>query len=151
MFKSRRFVIGIGVILLLMSLAMGRATAGSGGPAAPPAQQEAIDAPAPASVASARSEGETDEQEAIRQAVQTLVARWSDTLLQGSGWLHMVTHHTRNKDRVSSLPNGQAIPLNYILETWYRLDDRREVVEAITLMRSEEGQPVQVSTFRENT
>ena len=153
MFKSQRFIIGIGVILLLMSLAMGRTTAGFADPAVHTARWEAVDTSA--LVSSDRQEDNaekgTDEQEAIRQAVQTLVARWSDAVLPSSGWLHVVTHHTRDKDKTSLLPNGQPIPLNYISETWYRLDDRGQVVEAVALMRSEEGQPIQVGTFRENT
>jgi len=106
-------------------------------------------APATASESLARP-ASADEQQAILQAIQTLVAQWSDTVLQGSGWLHMVTHHMRDKDRGSSLPNGQAIPLNYISETWYRLDDQGQAVEVIAFMRSEDGEPVQISTFRGN-
>jgi hypothetical protein len=93
--------------------------------------------------------GDADDQETICQAIQTLVAQWSDTVLQGSGWLHMVTHHMRDKDRVSSLPNGQVIPLDYLSETWYHLNDQ-EAVEVIAFMRSEDGEPVQISTFRGN-
>jgi len=106
-------------------------------------------APATASESLARP-ASADEQQAILQTVQTLMAQWSDTVLQGSGWLHMVTHHMRDKDRGSSLPNGQAIPLNYISETWYRLDDQGQAVEVIAFMRSEDGEPVQISTFRGN-
>jgi len=113
------------------------------------AQQAAVDAPIPVSVPPGRSEA-TDDQETIRQAIQTLVAQWSGTVRQGSGWLHMVTHHMRDKDRVSSLPNGQAIPLNYISETWYHLNDQGQAVEVIAFMRSEDGEPVQISTFRGN-
>jgi hypothetical protein len=94
--------------------------------------------------------GDADDQETIRQAIQTLVAQWSGTVLQGSGWLHMVTHHMRDKDRVSSLPNGEAIPLNYISETWYHLNDQGQAVEVIAFMCSEDGEPVQISTFRGN-
>jgi hypothetical protein len=112
------------------------------------AQQAAVDAPIPVLVPPGRSEA-TDDQETICQAIQTLVAQWSDTVLQGSGWLHMVTHHMRDKDRVSSLPNGQVIPLDYLSETWYHLNDQ-EAVEVIAFMRSEDGEPVQISTFRGN-
>lgn len=91
-----------------------------------------------------------DDQETIRQAIQNLVAQWSGTVRQGSGWLYMVTHHMRDKDRVSSLPNGQVIPLNYLSETWYHLNDQGQAVEVIAFMRSEDGEPVQISTFRGN-
>lgn len=63
----------------------------------------------------------------------------------------MVTHHTRDKDNTSSLPNGQPIPLNYVSDTWYRLDEQGLVVQAVALMRSEDGKLVQASTFRDNT
>lgn len=153
--RKMMLLIEIGAVLLLIGLVIGNATAGSAKSANPrgspanAAQQAAVDAPVPVSVPPGRSEA-TDDQETIRQAIQTLVAQWSDTVLQGSGWLHMVTHHMRDKDRGSSLPNGQAIPLNYISETWYHLDDQGQAVEVIAFMRSEDGEPVQISTFRGN-
>ncbi len=94
--------------------------------------------------------GSGDDQETILQVIQTLVAQWSGAVLQKGDWLHMVTHHMRDKDRASSLPGGEAIPLNYISETWYHLDDRGRAVEVIAFMRSEDGETVQVSTFRDN-
>lgn len=105
----------------------------------------------PFAASSAPAEPTPTNQESVSQVLQALVDRWSEVTLQGNSWLHLVTHHIRNKDKLSSLPNGQAIPLNYILDTWYHLDEKGRVLEGITCMRSEDGQLLQVSTFRDNT
>ena len=119
------------------------------GQAAGEIQAAVADAPDSASESLARP-ASADEQQAILQTVQTLAAQWSGAVLKRNGWIHVVTHRTRDKDKVSSLPNGQAIPLNYISETWYHLDDQGQAVEVIAFMRSEGGEPVQISTFRGN-
>lgn len=90
-------------------------------------------------------------QEDALETLQNLIARWSAAILRPEGgWLHMVTHHTRYKDQVGSLPNGQAIPLNYISDTWYHLNDQGQAVEVVALMRSEDGRTIQAATFRDN-
>jgi hypothetical protein len=117
--------------------------------AANKARQAVTDASDSGSVSASRP-GFADGQEAIHRTIQTLATTWSDAVLASNGWLHVTTHHTRDKDKVSILPNGQTIPLNYVSDTWYRLE-QGQVVEVIAFMRAEDGEPVQISTFRDNT
>jgi len=176
MFRSRMFLIGtIGVILLVSILGIKYSPAQTTGFVNP--REQAIDnqveltedvaIPNPALQTTAESEesatkaersvvdvdaqlASDDEQAEIRQAIQALVAQNAAKLHTGPGWLHIQLHHLRNKDKSSALSNGQAIPLNYISDTWYHLNEQGQAVEVVAFMRTEEGDPVQISTFKDN-
>lgn len=85
----------------------------------------------------------------IKKEVQTLTTRWENAVLQVPGWFHIVTQHDRNKDQVGNLPNGQPIPLDYVSDTWYQLNDEGVVVAVVAMMKEMGGQLVQVGTFRD--
>mgnify|MGYP001112394238 CR=1 FL=1 len=83
------------------------------------------------------------------EEMQTLTTRWENAVLQVPGWFHIVTQHDRNKDQVGNLPNGQPIPLDYVSDTWYQLNDKGVTVAVVAMMKEMGGQLVQVSTFRD--
>ncbi len=58
--------------------------------------------PLPSASGSLARPAPEDEQQAILQTIQSLMARWSGTVLKGDGWIHVVTHHARDKDNTSS-------------------------------------------------
>lgn len=157
MFKRKMFLIGgICAVLLISVVVIGNATARAVDSAnlrdlstVNGEQQAAANISVP-TVGSLEHVEAKDGQETIRLDIQALVTQWSETMLKGEGWLHVVAHHTRDKEESSPLPNGQTIPLNYISETWYHLSDQGQAVEVIAFMRSEDGDPVQISTFRDN-
>ncbi len=147
----KKILIGIGALLLIGSLVTFGLTrtahSDNGRELSPSAAQSAVSTLVPVS---AHDHPEATNEETVYQTIQTLVTRWSGAFLQGSGWLHVVTHHVRDKDERSLLPNGQTIPPNYISETWYHLNEQGQAIEVIALMRSEDGGLVQISTFRGN-
>ena len=83
--------------------------------------------------------------------VQSLVSSWSDPLIQGEGWLHVVKQHDSNLKDWGTLPNGQPIPLNFVQDSWYLLDGQGLVVEAVSIQRDMDGNAVQEAVFRDNT
>lgn len=87
--------------------------------------------------------------EIIRE-VQALVARWEEAALQSLGWFHVVTQYDREKDTVDTLPNGQPIPLDYVMESWYLLDEQGQATTAVSIMKDMNGREVQVSIFCES-
>lgn len=141
----------VGLIAIVMLSAIGgrafsTVVAQSESPGGHPRVQASASVPGP--MPSVRSDVP---QEDALETLQNLIARWSAAILRPEGgWLHMMTHHTRYKDQAGSLPNGQAIPLNYISDTWYHLNDQGQAVEVIALMRSEDGRTIQAATFRDN-
>ena len=58
-------------------------------------QQFAANIPVP-TVGSLEHVEAKDGQETIRLDIQALVTQWSETMLKGDGWLHVVAHHTRD-------------------------------------------------------
>jgi hypothetical protein len=91
----------------------------------------------------------TPSRNAIAEEIQALNSKWAAEFLQGGGWLHLVIQHDRNKDKVGTLPNGQPIPMDYVEETWWQLNEKNLVVAAVTFMRDETGQVVQIAIFRD--
>ena len=87
----------------------------------------------------------------LSQEVQSLLAKRQSEILQGAEWIHVVELHQRNKETAGSLSNGQQIPLNYILETWYHLNGAGEVFEMVNMMKSENNEIVQVSIYADAT
>jgi hypothetical protein len=85
--------------------------------------------------------------ENLQEELETNINRWMGGTLGSSGWLHVVTRHDREKDQASSLPSGQIIPDDYIMESWYFLNGEGLVSELVTLMTDLEGNVIQVSTF----
>jgi hypothetical protein len=87
--------------------------------------------------------------EAIAEEIKLLNDKWAARFLQNANWIHFVTKHDRTKDQIGPLPNGQPIPMDYIMESWWQLNEQRLVVAGVSLMRNETGDVVQVSTFRD--
>lgn len=85
----------------------------------------------------------------IAQEAQTLAARWSASVINGAGWLHLMSRHDRNKDVSGTLPNGQPVLLNYIDDAWYQVDGQGKVLAAVTLQKDLQGQTRQVSILQD--
>lgn len=85
----------------------------------------------------------------LSQEVQSLLGKRQSEVLQGAEWIHVVELHQRNKETAGSLPTGQQILLNYVLETWYHLDGEGNVLELVSIMKSESNEIVQVSTYKD--
>lgn len=84
----------------------------------------------------------------INQEVQSLAARrQSEVLKGGAEWIHVTELHQRNKDVTGMLSTGQQIPANYVLDTWYHLDKQGKVFELINIMKAENNEIIQVSTY----
>jgi hypothetical protein len=82
------------------------------------------------------------------QEVQTLIHRWESSLLATPGWYHIVSQHERADKEVGRLPNGQPIPLDYIMDGWYKVNSG--LVEAgVFIMRDFEGAEVQKVVYRD--
>jgi hypothetical protein len=80
--------------------------------------------------------------------VQTLIHRWESSLLATPGWYHIVSQHNRADKEVGRLPNGQPIPLDYIMDGWYKVNSG--LVEAgVFIMRDFEGVEVQKSVYQD--
>ncbi len=92
-----------------------------------------------------------DEQSEILQTLQALVTADASRLQTGPGWLHVELHHRRSQDAKSELANGQELPLDYIADTWYHLNEAGLAVEVVKFVRNEEGIPTQIATFKNNT
>lgn len=85
----------------------------------------------------------------IAEEVRALVTRWSGSTLRGAGWVHLVTRHQSDQDEAGILPNGQPIPLDYVMDEWYQLDQQKQVLTVISIMKDENDRVVQVGTFQE--
>jgi len=81
--------------------------------------------------------------------LKAITTQWSNSLLQGAGWVHLISQHTSDQDEGGTFPDGRPIPLSYIMDEWYQLDEQNQVVAVISIMKDHSGQPVQVGTFRE--
>lgn len=70
-----------------------------------------------------------------------------------AGWLciNSATEYDHDLNNNGTLPNGQAIPNLSISEDWLHLDDQLRVYESISIMRSADGQIVQVGVFSNGT
>lgn len=149
--KRRTFLVVLGLLLLIGLV--GVATAGQeiqvqyfGSPEeVRPVTSIAIDAPKQLQAVNPLDENESK----TPQEIEMLVTRWSTAMMNGSGWLHVVNHYSRNRDQTGVLPNGQSVPLNYINDTWYQLNDQGLAIAVIAFMKSEDGQLQQVATFRD--
>lgn len=69
------------------------------------------------------------------------------------GWMHLREEKVFDTDAENNgvLPNGVAIPNHQINDIWYRLDASHHVVESVTIMRTAEGEIVQVGVYSNGT
>lgn len=70
-----------------------------------------------------------------------------------SGWVHIQVNINLDTDLQNNgiLPNGMAIPNQQINDTWYHLNAERLVTEGVTIMRTTDGQIVQVGVSSNGT
>jgi hypothetical protein len=89
-----------------------------------------------------------NEQPADFELLKALNAKSAEKFLK-PGWIHFAFQSISDNDDGSNgdLGNGQVIPLNYISESWYRLNEKGEIVESVSLMIANDGQIVQVGTL----
>ncbi|MBN2502558.1 MAG: hypothetical protein JXB38_17390 [Anaerolineales bacterium] len=69
------------------------------------------------------------------------------------GWIHIRIEKVLDRDSENNgvLPNGIAIPHHQVNDTWYRVDESQRVIEMVSIMRSGEGQIVQVGVYSDGT
>lgn len=87
----------------------------------------------------------------IVQEAQMLIQRWEDSLLLTPGWYHVISQHDRANKEVGSLPNGQSIPLDYVMDGWYKVNSDELVEAGVFIMRDFEGNEVQKSIYQDGT
>jgi hypothetical protein len=75
------------------------------------------------------------------------------TLYSQPGWVHVtekVVYDTDKKDR-GTLSTGVVVPLTQIVDIWYHINDKKQVYEYVWQMSSQDGQPIEVTVFMNNT
>ena len=75
------------------------------------------------------------------------VKRWEDRLLSEAGWIHLVCRVRSDVDNGVILPDGSSMPLAYLKDGWYYLDEQGLVQEFVSTLKTEEGAALQVSVF----
>lgn len=88
-----------------------------------------------------------DELLPIAEEIDWLIAVWQGETLASTGWVHVVAQHDRTKGQSDPLPNGTLIPVDYISETWYLLQEG-QVVALVTFMKDLDGSVIQTSTYQ---
>jgi len=85
------------------------------------------------------------------QLLQELNARATKDIK--SVWLHIQEKKTFDTDTQNNgiLPNGVAIPNEQINDTWYHVNDQGLVIESVSIMRTADGQIVQVGVSSNGT
>lgn len=89
-----------------------------------------------------------DDLSPIAEEIQALLDAWQGGTLASSGWLHVVEMHDRTKSDAGHLPNGGSIPIDYISETWYFVQDG-QVMELVAFMKALDGSIIQASTYQD--
>lgn len=83
----------------------------------------------------------------IIQELHALVDRWQTPILLSEGWLHVAEQHDRNLADAGELASNQSLPIDYIKEGWYLLDNKGVVLEAVVWMKDQSGVVVQEVAF----
>ncbi len=70
-----------------------------------------------------------------------------------AGWLHVREVRIFDQDAENNgvLPNGEAIPDEYIQDTWFHLGKDKVVTEVVSIMRAMDGQIIQVGVISNGT
>ena len=80
--------------------------------------------------------------------LQTITAKYASDILSGSGWLHLKSRNYTGEES-DPLPNGVSIPNPSIFDTWFQLDEQRQIIRAVFLFTDEDGHINQVSIQRD--
>jgi len=83
----------------------------------------------------------------IAEEIDRLIADWQGETLASTGWVHVVSLHDRTKAQSDPLPNGALIPVDYISETWYLLQEA-QLVQLVAFMKDLDGNIIQTSTYQ---
>ena len=69
------------------------------------------------------------------------------------GWIHIREERVFDQDSENNgvLPNGIAIPHHQVNDIWYQVDESHRVIEMVSIMRSSEGQIIQVGVYSNGT
>lgn len=69
------------------------------------------------------------------------------------GWIHIREEKIFDRDTENNgvFPNDIAIPNHQINDIWYCLDESHQVVESVSIMRSAEGEEIQVGVYSNGT
>lgn len=79
-----------------------------------------------------------------------MVNVWKDKNLDGGHWVHLVFSVTSHEENGVVLPSGQTIPLSYINDDWYFLNEAGLVEKGVFTMKDINGNILQQSAFRNN-
>ncbi len=95
--------------------------------------------------------------EAFQQAspidvIAEFINRAAKTLNQ-PGWVHVQETTVYDIDRENNgiLPDGTVVPLSYIVDSWYHVNDDGLVDQSVSIMVSYEGEALQTSVFANNS
>lgn len=88
-----------------------------------------------------------DELLPIAEEIGRLIADWQGEMLASTGWVHVVAVHDRTKAQSDPLPNGALIPVDYISETWYLLQEGK-LAQLVAFMKDMNGNIIQTSTYQ---
>ena len=66
------------------------------------------------------------------------------------GWIHLHTEIVYDTDMENNgvLPNGVEIPLHQINDAWYLLNEESLVIESVFIMKTTDGDIVQIGTYK---
>lgn len=86
------------------------------------------------------------------EELQALVAKGA-LPTNKAGWIYIksTTDYDSDLPNNGTLSNGQAIPNHFTSEDWLHLDDQQQVFESVSIMRSLDGQIIQVGVFSNGT
>lgn len=79
----------------------------------------------------------------------TVLNKKSSVLTAKAGWLHVVEKvvYDVDKENLGVLPNETVIPLTYLTDTWYHINNNSQVFEYVQRQTTMNGDIVQVSVF----
>jgi hypothetical protein len=81
--------------------------------------------------------------------IHAQVEHWAAPYLS-EGWLHINSVVSTDVDNQSILPNGAAIPDEYVTDDWYLLDKSGSVLEAVSIMSDTSGKVIQQTVLKDS-
>jgi hypothetical protein len=93
---------------------------------------------------------QNQQNEIIIIEIQTLTKRWYEENVK-SGWIHVIIHINNDYDIINTLPDNSILDKEYIMDDWILLDENGYQISAVNIMRSIDGNPMQIAVLRDNT
>jgi len=99
----------------------------------------------------AEEESEANQQALPIDSISNLINKSAKTINQ-SGWVHVeeTTVYDIDQENNGILPDGKMIPLSYINDSWYHINDEGLVDQSVSMMKSDTGEILQTTIFSNN-